>query len=112
MNFLLSSIIDAALYHYFWNPHSTVLSRSQECHLDQLTVQMIKWQDYSMRGLLREYREVIEYDLLWYAVTSFMKTIVLFWDTPPYSYFKLGQEIIKKQIPDYTKIHTLMIFQK
>lgn len=96
-------LIETELYHYFWNSHSTVLCKNQEHHLDQLTVQMMKWQDYGVRGLLEKYREIIEYDFLWYAVTSFMKTIILFWDEPPYSYFKLGQEIIKQQIPDYTK---------
>lgn len=89
------------LYHYFWNTKSTVLSRNQEHHLDQLTVQLIKWKDYGKRGLLLTYREELEYDFLWYAVTSFLKTIILFWDKPPFSYFRLGQEIIRQQIPDY-----------
>ncbi len=94
-------IIEEELYHYFWNPHSTVLSRAQEHHLDQLTVQMMKWKDYRERGLLSDYRQEIEYDLIWYAVTSFMKTIILFWDEPPYPYFRLGQEIMKQQVPDH-----------
>lgn len=91
------------LYHYFWNAHSTVLSRNQEHHLDQLTVQIMKWQDYNARGLIHEYRESMEYDFLWYFVTSFLKTIILFWDEPPFSYFRLGQEIIRQQVPDYRK---------
>ncbi len=90
---------DMQLYHYFWNPHSTVLSRNQEYHLDCLTIQMLKWNDYRKRGLLREYREEMEYDLLWYVVTSFMKTIISFWDEPPFAYFRLEQEFIKGQIP-------------
>ena len=96
-------IIEEELYHYFWNPCSTVLSRSQEHHLDQLTVQIMKWKEYDDRGLLGVYHKEIEYDILWYAVTSFMKTIILFWDEPPYAYFQLGQEIIKQQVPDYRK---------
>lgn len=94
-------IIEEDMYHYFWNPCSTVLSREQEHHLDQLTIQMIKWREYGRRGFLQEYRDGLEYDLLWYAVTSFLKTILLFWGEPPFSYFRLGQEIIKQQIPDY-----------
>lgn len=90
------------LYHYFWNPCSTVLSKAKEHHLDQLTVQMMKWYDYGERGLLEDYRKEIEYDFIWYAVTSFMKTIILFWDEPPFSYFQLEQEIIRQQVPDYS----------
>ena len=94
--------IEEELYHYFWNPCSTVLSKAQEHHLDQLTVQMMKWKDYFARGFFEIYRKELEYDFLWYAVTSFMKTIILFWDEPPFSYFQLGQEIIKQQVPDYS----------
>lgn len=96
-------IIEAELYHYFWNPHATVLSRNQDQHLDQLTVQLMKWQDYRERGLWEDYHEELEYDLLWYAVTSFMKALLLFWDEPPFSYFQLEREIIKQQIPNYHK---------
>lgn len=96
-------IMEDQLYHYFCNPCSTVLSRNQEHHLDQLTVQIMKWRDYTARGLLHEYRESMEYDFLWYFVTSFMKTIILLWDEPSFSRFCLGQEIIRQQIPDYRK---------
>lgn len=96
-------IIDENLYHYFWNPQSTVLSREQEHHLDQLTVQMMKGKAFAERGFLEEYGEAIEYDLLWYAVTSFLKSIIIFWDEPPFSWFQLGRELIRQQVPDYQR---------
>lgn len=65
---------------------------------------MMKWREYDKRDILLKYKESMEYDLLWYAVTSFLKTIILFWDEPPFSYFRLGQEIIKQRIPDYRSV--------
>lgn len=96
-------ILEDRLYHYFWNPHSTVLAQGQVHHLDQLTVQVIKWRAFGARGLWRVYHSVLEHDLLWYAATSFMKTIILFWDEPPFSFFQLERELIKQQVPDYHK---------
>lgn len=91
-------LTDEQLYHYFWNPDSTVLSRNQDHHLDGLTVEMIKWVDYEERGLMTEYHEELEYDLLRDAV-DFVQVILLWRDEIPFSFFKLQSVLIRERVP-------------
>ncbi len=92
-------LTDEQLYHYYWNPDSTVLSRNQDHHLDGLTVQMIKWADHEERGLMEEYHEELEYDLLRDAV-DFVQVVLLWRDEIPFSFFKLQSVSIREWVPD------------
>lgn len=104
-------LIEEQLYHYFWNPDSTVLSKNQDHHLDGLTVQIMKWADYKERGLLRKYREELEYDFLWDAV-DFVQVILLWRDELPFSFFRLQSELIRKQVPEPEKNCYFGLFSK
>lgn len=95
-------LTDEQLYHYFWNPDSTVLSRNQDHQLDGLTVEMIKKTDYEARGLMREYHEELEYDLLRDAI-DFVQVILLWRDEIPFSFFKLQSVSIRESVPDPEK---------
>lgn len=88
------------LYHYFVNPHSLVTSRNADHHIDWITVQVMKRAEYRRRGILKEYRQEAEYDLLRDAI-RFMKNIILRYDKPPFSLFQLERELIKEFVPDY-----------
>lgn len=68
-------VIGKRLYHYFMRASSTVNAQNQPHHLDRITVELIKWEDYGKRGLLKIYQEEFEYDLIQYAV-YFMQTLV------------------------------------
>lgn len=95
-------IIKEYLYHYFVNPHATVMSRNEMYHMDWVTVQMIKWADYHRRGLFKAYHEEMERDVLMNAA-CFVKLVIFRFDDPPFSFFQLEREFIKERIPDYER---------
>lgn len=92
-------VIGKRLYHYFMRASSTVNAQNQPHHLDRITVELIKWEDYGKRGLLKIYQEEFEYDLIQYAV-YFMQTLVFRYDQPSYSYYRLQQEVVRQRISD------------
>ena len=93
-------VIGKKLYHYFLNPHSIVRSKNNEYHVDWITVQMIKQEDYRRRGLFREFHAELAEDALDDAV-GFMKMLALRYDQPPFSLFQLEKELIRQLVPDY-----------
>ncbi len=90
------------LYHYFANSQSTVTSRNADHHVDWITVQVMKWAEYRRRGLFREYRREVEYDMLRDAI-RFVKNLILRYDKPPFSLFHLERELVKEFVPDYKR---------
>ena len=92
-------ILEDRLYHYFWNPYSTSLAENNDYYMDCLTVQLIKWKDYHERGLMENYREVLERDFLWYAIIC-VETAILRCNKPSFSFFKMEAELIKQYVPD------------
>lgn len=71
---------------------------------------MIKRQEYDRRKIWKEYREELEYDLL-YDALCFMKLLVLRFDHPPFSYYQLQKRIIQQWVPDYRLNPYIGIFQ-
>ncbi len=92
-------IIKKKLYHWFVNASSTMHVKNEDYHIDRITIQLIKWEDYGKRGLLQIYREELEYDLLHYAI-CFMKTLVFLYDQPPFSYYLLQREVLCQRISE------------
>ena len=68
--------------------------------MDWITIQMMKWTDYDRRGILQRYREELECDALCDAA-GFLNVLVLRYDLPSYSWFRLEQEWISQHVPDY-----------
>lgn len=93
-------VIGEKLYHYYHNIHSIVRSKNEDYHIDWVTVQMLKREDYRRRGLFQEFREELEEDALDDAV-GFMKMLILRYDQPSFSLFQLEKEFIQQFIPDY-----------
>lgn len=94
-------VIGKKLYHYFMRASSTVHTVNTDHHLDRITIQMMKWEDYGRRGLLQEYHGELIFDFLWHAV-AFMKTLVFRYAQPSFSHYQLQLEVICERIPDYT----------
>ncbi len=88
------------MYHYFVGDNSTVRSKNSDHHIDWITIQLMKWNDYQKRGLLEKYRTELEQDALNDAV-CFMKMLTLQYDRPPFSLFLLERELIGQYIPKY-----------
>lgn len=92
--------VKESLYHYFVGNSSTVRSRNSDYHIDWISVQLIKWNDYSERGLMKKYPKELEQDVLNDAA-CFLKTLVLRYDDPPFSLFLLEREWIMQHIPNH-----------
>ena len=92
--------IGEGLYHYFVGDISTVRSPNSNHHIDWITIQLMKWDDYDKRGLLKKYPKELEQDGLNDAA-SFIKMLVLWYDQPPFSLFLLEREVIRQHVPDY-----------
>lgn len=93
-------VVGKKLYHYFSNPCSRSYLQNGPDHIDSITIQLMKWRDYAERGFLETYRKELEYDLLYNAV-SFIKTLMLHYDQPPFSFYQLEKQVIGQMIPDY-----------
>lgn len=87
------------LYHYFMHASSTINARNEAHHLDRITIQLMKWEDYEKRGLLQTFRSELEYDFICHAL-CFMRTLVSRYDQPSYSHYRLQREVIRQKIPD------------
>lgn len=92
-------IVQKRLYHYFMRDSSTVHAMNDPHHLDRVTIQLIKWEDYEKRGLLQSYRAELEYDGL-YCAMHFMRCLVFRYDRPSFSYYQLQREVLRQRIPD------------
>ena len=103
-------VAEKKLYHYFVNPKSTIYKHNAAYHVDWITIQLMKWKDQEIRGLLEKYREELECDLLYNAV-CFMKTLALRYDQPPFSCYQLEKQVLCQRIPDYKKNPYAHIFQ-
>lgn len=94
-------LLEEKLYHYFVNPHSTVLTMDADYHTDYLTVQSMKWEEWVRRGLLTDYREELEYDFLYSCYLGFLKIILFRYTEPSYSLYLLLREMVIQKVPDY-----------
>ena len=93
-------VAEKKLYHWFMHAASTVHAENELHHIDRITVQMLKWDDYRKRGLLQIYREELEYDLLYYAL-CFMQTLAFRYDSPSFSLYQLEREVVCERISDH-----------
>lgn len=96
-------LVEEKLYHYFVNRQSTVLQKDADYHIDWLTVQSMKWDEWEKRGFLNNYRDELEYDFLCTCYLGFLKIIFLRYTKPSYSLYLLVKEITLQKIPDYRR---------
>ncbi len=103
--------INKPLYHYFVNDSSVLHSENMDYLMDWLTVQSMKWADYHKRGILQEFREEMEYDLL-YSTVNLLGRIIYGHDRQSFSYFRLLGEFVRKCVPDYRMNRYMEKFSK
>lgn len=92
---------NAPLYHYFVNKNSTILRMNESYHIDFLTVQCMKWEEWKIRCFYPKYKDELEFDFLHACYLDFLKIICLRYDPPSYSLFLLLKETILSYVPDY-----------
>lgn len=101
-------LLEEKLYHYFVNRDSTVLKPNMDYHVDCITVQLMKWQEWVKRGLLELYREELECDFVCTCYLGMMKALLLRYDEPSYSLYQLAKAVTLERIPDYRQNHYIM----
>lgn len=94
-------ILEERLYHYYVNPHSTVLSSDAPHHLHILPVDMLLWEECEKRGFLDIYRKEVEYQFLCLCYLPALKMMSLRLSKPPYDFFLQLKEETLKRVPDY-----------
>lgn len=95
------SLIDKKYYHYFINYQSTVLKKNETYHMDLMSINELKYQEYIKRGVWNRYREALEFDMLdtWYL--CMIKMLVYRYDEEvSYDYFINLKARINELIPD------------
>lgn len=93
-------IVEEYLYHYYVNNESTVL-KGGEHHWDFLTVQTILWKEWEERGYLCVYFDELVMDHIYTAYLQGIKTAILRFERPNYSYYLLIRELVSGRIGDY-----------
>ncbi|MCR5012865.1 MAG: glycosyltransferase [Lachnospiraceae bacterium] len=77
------------LYHYYVNGDSTILNKDADYHTDILTVNSMLWREVIKRGFWENYSAEIEYEFLYSTVMTFVKVLILRFEQPPYSLYRL-----------------------
>lgn len=91
-------LIDRPMYHYFINPGSIVLKKNEAYHIDHITTQEIMWTQLTGRGFNLEYMDNFKYEYLYNGYLAMLKILALRYDNPPYSYFRLLQELTRSKV--------------
>lgn len=94
-------IIGLRLYHYYVNSNSTVLNRDADYHTDILTVNSMLWREVINRGFWESYSAEIEYEFFYSAVMTFTKALILRFERPQYSLYRLLNAFAWDHVPDY-----------
>lgn len=88
--------VDVTFYHYYVNPHSTVLQKNADYHKDIMTSNIMLLEELKRRGAWEHFHDELELDMLftWYLGT--VKVICLRYDNPPYDMFcKLKRDVLE-----------------
>lgn len=103
LHFYINKIykINTPLYHYYVNSDSTILKMNADYHIDFLTVQLLKLEEFRNRGFYQQYKQEIDFDFLHSCYLDFLKIICLRYNPPAYNLFLLLKETILDSVPDY-----------
>ncbi len=94
-------VLEMKLYHYFINPSSTVLTMNSLHHIDWLTAKIVEWKEWKTRGFFGLYQSELEFNFLVTCYLGFIRTLILRYNTPPYSLYLLLRQITLEHIPNY-----------
>ena len=93
------SLIDKKYYHYFVNTESTVLKKNNAYSSDMLTVNKLKYQEYVNRGVLYNFRDEAEFDMLITCWLGVIKMLALRYEEPSYEAYCELKYYINKIMP-------------
>lgn len=94
-------VLGQELYYYYVNPNSTVLSANSGRHLERLTIEERKLEEYQNRGIFKKYYREFEIEFLqMYYVNSLHTFFARFEDVRELPFEKMQQKV-KEYFPDY-----------
>ncbi len=94
-------ILEKNLYHYRVNWDSTVLKMDEPYQFDMLKVNLLKWQEYSKRGVLVKFKEELEYEFVRMYYIIGLKMLFLRFTKPSYEVFLEMKKVVLMIVPDY-----------
>lgn len=94
-------VLEEYLYNYFRNTDSTILSKNSAHHLDRLTIELMKLEEYEARGFNDVFCKEIEFNFVKNYYVNTMHTLLLRFHSIPLDIIKKMQETVKRLFPDY-----------
>ncbi len=89
------------LYYYYVNPESTIMQTNSNRHLERLTIEERKLEEYKRRGVFEQYYREFEYEFLrLYYVNSLHTFFVRFSDVSGLPFAQM-QARVKEEFPEY-----------
>lgn len=93
--------LEEYLYHYYFNPNSTVVSQNSAHHFDRLTVELLKVETMKNRGFLDKYYHEIEYDFLRLFYLNTLHIVFTRFSEIPVQTLQQMQAQVKALFPNY-----------
>lgn len=95
-------VFNKALYHYMFNPASTIASKGAH-HLDRLVIEEMKIKEYKKRGFYEIYYAEIEAEFLRLYWCNTLHNFFVKFDTVPFKIIDQMREKVLEMFPRYKK---------
>jgi hypothetical protein len=93
--------VDKVLYHYYYNPESTVSARNSKHQLDRLQIEIMKLEELRKRGYEEEFKEEIYGSFLRLYYINSLHLIFTRFDELPYDILETMRKTVLQYFPDY-----------
>lgn len=93
--------LNEAVYHYYLNPASTVMTMDVPHHMDRFYVVDELWQECERRGLLKDYRKETELNFLIHYYLNGIKMLAVCYSELKYQEFLEICQRVREVIPNY-----------
>jgi glycosyltransferase involved in cell wall biosynthesis len=94
-------MLEECLYHYYCNMNSTTTRRNSLHHLDRLTIETLKIEEYKKRGLFEQHYAEIEYQFIELYYINTLYILFTKFDSVPYDVFLTMKATVPSLFPNY-----------
>lgn len=93
--------LDEVLYYYFVNNNSTIVKSNSKHHFDRLTVSLLTYEQFEMRGYLTDYYREFEYHFLLCYYLNSIHTFLLRFEELPLSVIRKMNITVRMLFPTF-----------
>jgi len=93
--------LEEYLYHYYLNLQSTVVSSDSMHHFDRLTIELMKLDEFKLRGFYNIYYDEIEYNFLLLYYLNTLHIVFSRFHTVPGNLLSQMQKQVLESFPNY-----------